>query len=215
MFLPAAALVTLNSVTLDNCSLEWCQMGVYASYCNVTYQNSTKCSLDTDHAGFACFSGALTDLCAGDSDGNGFPDAWEYKYFGHTGVPPNDDADGDCASNLEEYNNGSNPVGSFPSFTATPVYQVVQAGGTATFSCAATPACVIYEWRLGIDPTVRATGPTLTIPNAQFSDAGEWTVTARGAFTDPYTGRLRYLGDGQSPVGCAQRDGLGGLAELH
>src|SRR6266567_487251 len=43
-------------------------------------------------------------------DGNGLPDSWEMQYFGHIGVDPNDDPDGDGISNYTEYLNGSNPV---------------------------------------------------------------------------------------------------------
>ncbi len=45
----------------------------------------------------------------GDSDGNGLPDAWELQYFGHLGVDPTADADGDGLSNAEEYASGTNP----------------------------------------------------------------------------------------------------------
>jgi hypothetical protein len=44
-----------------------------------------------------------------DSDGNGFPDDWERLYFGHLGVNPTQDADGDGLSNLEEFRAGTNP----------------------------------------------------------------------------------------------------------
>jgi hypothetical protein len=45
-----------------------------------------------------------------DSDHNGLPDAWEMQYFGHIGVDPNADPDGDGLTNLQEYSAGSNPV---------------------------------------------------------------------------------------------------------
>ena len=51
-----------------------------------------------------------------DSDGDGIPDWWMIKYFGHaTGSAadnsqPQDDADGDGFSNLVEYQTGSNPI---------------------------------------------------------------------------------------------------------
>jgi hypothetical protein len=44
-----------------------------------------------------------------DSDGNGLPDAWEQHYFGHLGVDPNADPDGDGLTNLQEYLNGTDP----------------------------------------------------------------------------------------------------------
>lgn len=45
-----------------------------------------------------------------DTDANGLPDAWEINYFGHLGVNPSADADGDGYTNLQEYQNGTNPT---------------------------------------------------------------------------------------------------------
>ena len=44
-----------------------------------------------------------------DADGNGLPDIWELQYFGHIGVNPYDDPDGDGLSNYQEYLANSNP----------------------------------------------------------------------------------------------------------
>jgi hypothetical protein len=49
------------------------------------------------------------DLPNPDSDGNGLPDAWELQHFGHLGVDPNADPDGDGFTNLQEYQNGTDP----------------------------------------------------------------------------------------------------------
>jgi GH25 family lysozyme M1 (1,4-beta-N-acetylmuramidase) len=45
-----------------------------------------------------------------DVDGNGLRDTWEIQYFGHTGVDPDADADGDGMSNYQEYLAGTNPT---------------------------------------------------------------------------------------------------------
>jgi len=45
-----------------------------------------------------------------DADGNGLPDLWEQHYFGHTGVDPNADPDGDGLSNLQEYQRHTDPT---------------------------------------------------------------------------------------------------------
>jgi len=42
-------------------------------------------------------------------DTNGLPVAWELINFGHTGIDPNADPDGDGMSNLQEYLAGTNP----------------------------------------------------------------------------------------------------------
>ena len=46
----------------------------------------------------------------GDTDANGLPDTWEIQYFGHLGVDPSADPDGDGLTNLEEYQLGRNPT---------------------------------------------------------------------------------------------------------
>jgi hypothetical protein len=45
-----------------------------------------------------------------DSDGSGLPDGWQLQHFGHLGVDPGADSDGDNASNLQEYQNGTDPT---------------------------------------------------------------------------------------------------------
>ena len=50
-----------------------------------------------------------TDPFNADSDGSGLADWWQIVHFGHTGVDPYGDADGDGWSNLQEYLNGTNP----------------------------------------------------------------------------------------------------------
>ena len=52
----------------------------------------------------------MVDTNSVDSDHNGLPDAWEIKYFGHIGVDPNADPDGDGLTNLQEYQRGTDPT---------------------------------------------------------------------------------------------------------
>lgn len=44
-----------------------------------------------------------------DSSGNGLPDSWEMQHFGHLGVDPDADPDGDGNSNLLEFLAGTDP----------------------------------------------------------------------------------------------------------
>ncbi len=54
--------------------------------------------------------GRLDLLRVVDQDGNGLPDWWEQLYFGHTGVDPNADPDGDGMSNWQEYAADTDPL---------------------------------------------------------------------------------------------------------
>jgi hypothetical protein len=50
------------------------------------------------------------DLTVNLNSGGALPDAWQIQYFGHTGVDPNADPDGDGMSNLAEYLAGTSPT---------------------------------------------------------------------------------------------------------
>ncbi|MCX5886111.1 MAG: hypothetical protein NT096_09420 [Proteobacteria bacterium] len=57
-------------------------------------------------SGKATFA-VITDI---DADGNGLPDWWELQYFGTTGQSASADADSDGLTNLEEYQNRTDPT---------------------------------------------------------------------------------------------------------
>jgi alpha-tubulin suppressor-like RCC1 family protein len=65
----------------------------------------------TDEFGFvATSSGANVTIEDSDSDQNGLLDSWEQQYFGHIGVDPNGDDDGDGLTNLQEFQQGTDPT---------------------------------------------------------------------------------------------------------
>ena len=63
-----------------------------------------------------------------DSDGNGLSDAWEQQYFGHMGVDPNADADGDGQTNAQEYASGTNPADYYNGITPVITSQLPEDG---------------------------------------------------------------------------------------
>jgi pectate lyase len=71
----------------------------------------------------------------------------------------------------------TNPVA--PTFTTEPASQIVLVGGTASFAATASgTAPIVFQWNKGGVPIPGALSSTLTISNAQSSDAGSYTVTA-------------------------------------
>ncbi|MDW8309234.1 MAG: GH25 family lysozyme [Verrucomicrobiales bacterium] len=71
-------------------------------------------------ANFALIDNLRVQSVDPDYDANGLPDEWELRYFGHLGVRPDTDADGDGASNGHEYQAGTNPT------NAASVFRIVQ-----------------------------------------------------------------------------------------
>jgi uncharacterized membrane protein len=67
------------------------------------------------------------------------------------------------------------PVGPPPSITTQPRAQAAAVGGTAVMSVAATDATG-YQWRRNGTAIPGATNATLTIPNVQAANAGDYTV---------------------------------------
>jgi hypothetical protein len=74
-----------------------------------------------------------------DSDGQGLPDWWQMKYFGHLGVDPWLDSDFDGWSNMDEYILGKNPT----AFDTPPPPRSVMA------RLDSTGTNVVLTWRTG------------------------------------------------------------------
>jgi hypothetical protein len=83
------------------------------------------------------------------------------------------------------------PAGSAP----VPVTVVLQpypvstpVGGQATFTAAVTgDATLSYQWRKNQSPIPGATGPSFTISNVQYSDAGIYDLVASNVFSTAYS----------------------------
>ena len=59
---------------------------------------------------YAIFDNLRVETAVPDYDNNGLLDAWEMRCFGHLGIDPNADSDGDGASNLQEMLAGTDPL---------------------------------------------------------------------------------------------------------
>jgi hypothetical protein len=87
-----------------------------------------------------------------DSDHNGLPDAWELLNFGHLGVNPNADPDGDGFSNLQEYLAGTNPNNPTDRLLIT-AYNTTPGGTFAGLTWNSVPTHYYYiEKSLSLDP---------------------------------------------------------------
>jgi Tol biopolymer transport system component len=127
------------------------------------------------------FAGAVTAPPGTDSDGDGIPDWWMQQYFGHpTGLAgdqsrSNDDADGDGASNLQEYLAGTVPT------APTSVLQVtISPSAAANGSALLTwPAVAGRGYRVQYkdnvsDPTWQDAAGGVTV----LGNTGRWTLPA-------------------------------------
>lgn len=113
VFRDAVRLTPLAGATYDQTGAD--NRLILGDFTSGTFGNHFDVTLD--HVRFT--TGAF--LPAGlDTDNNGLPDAWEYRYFAVlTGTDPNGDPDGDGANNLKEYMSGTDPGNSASLLRAT------------------------------------------------------------------------------------------------
>jgi hypothetical protein len=101
------------------------------------------------------FAVVQTDTIPGgaDSDSNGLADAWERLNFGHLGVDPNADPDGDGMSNKQEYLAGTNPNDANSDLEITSI-SASTSGSTATITWESVLARSYYiQKRLDLSPS--------------------------------------------------------------
>lgn len=88
-----------------------------------------------------------------------------------------------------------------PSFTANPENRTVYSGHDATFSAAAKGSPPLYyQWRLNGTNLVGATNQTLSVTNAQLSQAGSYSVVVQNAFGTNTSAKATLTVISQPPI---------------
>ncbi len=70
----------------------------------------TLSAVAVDNAGVQSDPQSVSFMIALDSDGGGLPDYWQLQYFGHLGMDPDSDLNGNGQSLLYDYQNGMDPT---------------------------------------------------------------------------------------------------------
>jgi hypothetical protein len=115
-----------------------------------------------------------------DSDGDGMPDLWTEQYFGHPTAlladlsRTNDNPDGDCFTNLQEYQNATDPTNRDPVATISG-NTTVCIGGTLTLTASSVPGAT-FAWT---GPGgISSTNQILTVTNLTTNATGSYCVMA-------------------------------------
>ena len=104
-----------------------------------------------------------------DTDGDGLPDQWERDFFGNLSQDGNGDPDGDGKTNLEEFQNGSDPT----VFNYLSSYSSMTLAGTFQgWNPSANNMALVddYQWECEVDFNSHSAGRCKFVAN------GSWTV---------------------------------------
>jgi alpha-tubulin suppressor-like RCC1 family protein len=104
--LNGGSVISLASLTNSPYSFIWTNA---LWWTNAFHGQYTLTAVVVDNNG-ASFDSNIMFTVALDSNGTGLPDYWQLQYFGHLGLDPNSDPDGNGQSLLYDYQNGINPT---------------------------------------------------------------------------------------------------------
>jgi len=156
---------------------------------------------------------AETDPCNADTDEDEMPDGWEVQY----GLDPltNDaggDLDGDGITNLEEYNQGTDPTVASPTVTISADPETIYEGqsSTLTWSSTDTDSCEIQPEIGGGNP-LPSNGSETVSPTATTT----YTITATGSGGTAFDSVMVTVSAGGGQLGVtvqkAPGEPLGGI----
>lgn len=136
---------------------------ILGDYTTATFGNAFDVTLD--HVRFGTGAWLPPGL---DSDSNGMSDAWEYLHFATlTGTDPAGNPDEDAFTNLQEFQNGTNPVVADTAPVALPTF-LLTGGGNARGNPSST---ILNSPAPGSHPAEQAGG-------VWFHDGSGWTTLA-------------------------------------
>ena len=118
-----------------------------------------------------------------DSDGNGLPDNWEIANFGHIGVDPYADPDGDGFTALQEYQNGTNPLDYYNG--DLPTMEVVSGDNQSGTSDTFLPQPLIARVKTSAGLLLENAPVTFHV----MSGGGQLGVNGTETVADPYVAR--------------------------
>jgi hypothetical protein len=122
VFRNAVRLTPLNGATYDQTATD--NRLILGDYTTATFGNNFDVTID--HIRFT--AGAFLPVGV-DTDANGLPDAWEYRFFGAlTGTDPNGDPDEDGYTNLQEFQNATDPLVASSVEVSLPVFLLAGSG---------------------------------------------------------------------------------------
>ena len=184
---------------------------------NTDFEGDTR-TVDGDNDGTATVDMGMDEYTLIDTDSDGLSDDWEMTYFGDLSQGPDGDYDGDGATNLEEYQAGTDPANNPPTADAGPD-QTVDEGDTVTLdgSSSSDPddGIASYLWTQTDGPSINLSDPTSSKPSFTATSEGtlqfELKVTDKSGLTSIDTATITIktpvISDGDvAPFG--NRDGI-------